>query len=254
MKQPDYERYARFYDYFELAGFDESAELNAFLDELFSINSVKTVIDFACGTGAQSIGLARKGYKVLAADINPAMIKIARQKAKRHGNLPISFRTADMVKARHGKADAAICIFNAIGHLNTQECKEFFCNAHNHLNDAGLFVADIFNLKALQSGAFEEYRYLSRELVIDSQIINHVRNCELDAKEGVVKVKSLTRCQNGSHNPVMIEDEWEMKVYEPEELRSMLEEAGFNEIMFFGPTGTEFEPHISDSILAVCQS
>lgn len=30
MKQPDYHNYARFYDYFELAGYDESEELNIF--------------------------------------------------------------------------------------------------------------------------------------------------------------------------------------------------------------------------------
>lgn len=253
MKQPDYEKYARFYDYFELAGYDESEELNIFLDELFNLNSVKTVVDFACGTGAQSIGLARKGYEVTASDKSKAMIQIAREKAEKHGDLPLSFFVADMIDANFGSFDAAICIFNAIGHLNSQECESFFKNVYGQLKAGGLFIVDIFNFTALQAGSFDDYSYLSRELVIDGQIINHVRNCELDQKKQVIRIKSMTRVQDGSHKATTISDDWEMKVYQADKIQSILEKSGFDEIVLFGPTGTEFEPEKSDCILAVCQ-
>lgn len=253
MKQPDYANYAAYYDYFELAGFDESEELNIFLNELFKINKVKTVVDFACGTGAQSVGLAKYGYQVTAADLSSEMLQIASKKAAKHKNLNLTFKVCDMVEAELGVFDAAICIFNAIGHLSRQRCRDFFANALRHLTIGGIFVVDIFNFQALVAGSFEEYNYMSRELLIDGQLINHVRNCELDEKERIISIRSKTRKQNGSHQPEEIDDSWQMQVYEQKELKSMLKEAGFKEIAFFGPTGCEFEPEKSDIILAVCQ-
>lgn len=253
MKQPNYDNYARFYDFFELAGYDESEELNIFLDELFQLNGVSTVVDFACGTGAQSIGLARLGYEITAADLNPQMLELAREKARKHGNLPLSFSQANMVSADFGIFDAAICIFNAIGHLTPEECQTFFNNARNHLRQGGIFVVDIFNYEALAAGAFAEYSYLNRELLLDGKLINHVRNCELNESDRTISIQSKTRCQNGSHRIEEIDDFWVMQVYDKAQLENMLKLSGFSEIQFFGPTGTEFEAGNSDSILAVCQ-
>ncbi len=253
MKQPDYANYAAYYDYFELAGFEESEELNIFLNELFKINKIKSVVDFACGTGAQSLGLAKYGYRVTAADLSSEMLQIARKKAEKHKNIDLIFRVGNMVEANFGIFDAAICIFNAIGHLTRQQCRDFFANAWRHLEKGGLFVVDIFNLQALVAGSFEEYGYMSRELLIDGQLINHVRNCELDEEHQIISIRSKTRRQNGTHQPEEIDDFWQMQVYEQKELKSMLKAAGFKEIAFFGPTGSEFEPEKSDIILAVCQ-
>lgn len=253
MKQPDYEQYARFYDFFELAGHEESEEINLFLNELFKLNGVETVLDFAAGTGAQSIGLARLGYKVTATDKSRAMIELAKEKATRHPGLKIDFQVGDMVTANPGVFDAAICIFNAIGHLSSDECVRFFKNAFENIKVKGLFVVDIFNLTAMLAGSFKEYNYLSRELVIDGEVINHVRNCELDEQRRLIKISSMTRLQDGSHDLKTITDDWEMKIYDCDEMRCMLETAGFSEIVFFGPTGSEFDPQKSDSILAVCQ-
>ncbi len=253
MKQPDYERYAEYYDFFELAGYEESEELNLFLNELFKINGVRTVLDFACGTGAQSIGLARMGYLVTAADISGKMLEIAQKKAAKYKKQPQKFVKSSMVDANLGNFDAVICIFNAIGHLDTVECRQFFKNAASHLHPGGIFVVDIFNLQALVNGAFAEYSYMSRELVVGGHLINHVRNCKLDSATRTIAVSSKTRRQDGSHRPEEIVDTWEMRVYDADELKGMLHEAGFNEIILFGATGTPFDPAESEVILALCQ-
>jgi len=250
LKQPDYSSYARFYDYFELAGHEESEELNAFLDELFRINGVKTVIDFACGTGAQSIGLARAGYHVTASDLNPEMLKIAAVKA---GKARIKFQVADMRSCDLGLYDAALCIFNAIGHLTKPECGVFFANAYRQLNPGGLLVADILNFTAMAGGAFEEYRYMSREAIIDGMLVHHARDCSLDLKRRQILIKSVTRWQDGINPPAEVAEDWQMQIYEAEELRQMLTIAGFSEIIFFGMAGCDFEPDSTDSILAICQ-
>lgn len=251
VKQPDYDSYARFYDYFELAGNEESEELNIFLDELFRINEVKTIIDLACGTGAQSIGLARKGYKVTASDLSSGMLAVAAKKAGK--KTPVKFVQADMRHEISGSFDAALCIFNAIGHLTPDQCRSFFKMVRNHLNPNGIFVFDILNFTAMQAGAFRQFKKLRKEAVIDEMLVQHVRSCKLDKKKRQVLVDSLTRWQDGVNPPGELQDNWQMQIYDNNELLQMLSEAGFSETVFFGATGTEFEPLQSETILAISQ-
>ncbi|GAB1353587.1 class I SAM-dependent methyltransferase [Erysipelotrichia bacterium] len=250
LRQPDYGVYARFYDHFELDGRSESKELNVFLDELFRLNGAKTVVDFACGTGAQCIGLAKAGYQVTACDLNPEMLKTAKIKARK---TPIKFMTGDMRDCDPGCFDAAICIFNAIGHLSKADCRVFFTNALQHLNPGGLLVIDILNFKAMAAGIFRDYKYMSREAIVDGMLVHHVRNCSLSRKTAQITVKSVTRWQDGFNPPQELYEDWQMQIYDDEELLAMLKDAGFAEIQLFGPTGSDFSSDTSDSILAVCQ-
>lgn len=250
LRQPDYSAYARFYDYFELAGREESEELNVFLDELFRINKVSSVVDFACGTGAQSIGLAKAGYKVTASDLNQEMLKIAARKA---GKTKIKFVNADMRTGILGNFGAAICIFNAIGHLSRPDCRLFFENAFKQLNQGGLLVVDILNFSAMAAGIFKEYKYMSREAIIDGMLVHHVRNCSFSRVRRQIRVKSVTRWQDGFNPPAEMHEDWQMQIYDADELQEMLHAAGFAEINLFGLTGTEFSAEKTDSILAICQ-
>mgnify|MGYP001159231485 FL=1 len=250
LRQPDYAAYARFYDYFELAGHEESEELNLFLDELFDMNNIESVVDFACGTGAQAIGLARAGYRVTAADLNSEMLKLARKKAK---GLKIKFIEADMRSADLGTHDAAICIFNAIGHLTRDECRDFFKNAINHLNPNGIFVTDILNFRAMQGKGLSQYRRMRREAVIDELLVQHSRKCTLLKADRQLRIESITRWQDGVHAPQEIIDDWQMQLYDSKELHEMLKAAGFREVSFFAAAGCEFDETTSENILAICQ-
>ncbi|PKL50749.1 MAG: hypothetical protein CVV42_01740 [Candidatus Riflebacteria bacterium HGW-Riflebacteria-2] len=250
LRQPDYASYARFYDYFELAGQDESEELNLFLDELFDINGIESIVDFACGTGAQATGLARLGYQVTAADLNAEMLKIAKKKAK---GLKVRFVKTDMRNARLGEHDAAICIFNAIGHLTRHECCAFFENARKHLNPNGIFVTDILNFRAMQGKAMAQYRRMRREAVIDDLLVQHSRTCSLLKEDRQLCIESITRWQDGIHAPQEIIDDWQMQLYDSDELQDMLTTAGFSEISFFAAAGCEFDDETSENIMAICQ-
>ncbi len=250
LQQPDYSLYAKFYDYFELAGHEESEELNIFLHELFSINGVKTVTDLACGTGAQSIGLARRGYRVIASDLNMAMLQVARKKA---GRRHVLFVQSDMRRPAVGQTDAVICIFNAIGHLSRNDCDRFLGEVYKQLDPGGIFVFDILNFSAMKTELFREYESMSREAIIDGLLVQHARQCRLDRRRRQIGIESITRWQDGRKKPGQLCDNWTMQIYDADELKLMLEKAGFREMVFFGPTGTEFDSETSDSILAVCQ-
>lgn len=65
---------------------DESMFRQFFGDDFREFIQGKTVIDFGCGTGGQSVQMARMGAgRVIGIDIQPAMVERARETAQRHG-------------------------------------------------------------------------------------------------------------------------------------------------------------------------
>ena len=81
--------------------------------------SAKTVADVACGIGTQALGLAARGYDVIASDISSGAVQRAsREAAGRH--LKIEFRVDDMSRLStyaDGCVDALVACDNAIPHL-----------------------------------------------------------------------------------------------------------------------------------------
>ena len=60
--------------------------INRVYDRLVkSIKPCYSVLDIGCGTGNLTVRILRKGAKVVAIDVNPDMIKIAKQKIEKSG-------------------------------------------------------------------------------------------------------------------------------------------------------------------------
>ncbi|MGB9724075.1 MAG: class I SAM-dependent methyltransferase, partial [Chloroflexia bacterium] len=79
----------------------------------------RSLLDAACGTGRHAIALARKGYRVVGADLSTAMLECARQNAREAG-VGVSFIQAGLGKlARHlaGPFDAVLCLGHSLPHL-----------------------------------------------------------------------------------------------------------------------------------------
>ena len=57
----------------------------------------KTVLEFGCGSGTNSIELARRGYLVTAVDLVELAIRRAREKARRAG-VKVDFRVGDFTR------------------------------------------------------------------------------------------------------------------------------------------------------------
>jgi 2-polyprenyl-3-methyl-5-hydroxy-6-metoxy-1,4-benzoquinol methylase len=82
---------------------------------------------------------------VTGSDISSGMLKIAKRKASQE-KLNIKFLQGDMRNIRVGKFDAAITIFNAIGHLTKAGFEKTMRNIYQNLNAGGIYVFDIINL------------------------------------------------------------------------------------------------------------
>jgi ubiquinone/menaquinone biosynthesis C-methylase UbiE len=86
------------------------------LDHILRQYGVRTVLDCACGTGIQSIGLAQKGYQVSASDISTRILERLREKA-RSKQLTMEIKRADFRNLKPWKGtkfDAVICCGNSL--------------------------------------------------------------------------------------------------------------------------------------------
>ena len=67
--------------------------------------SVARVLDAGCGTGQLSEELASRGCQVVAADISPSLLNLARSRIPEHLHKKIEFVAGDMVSSELGKFD-----------------------------------------------------------------------------------------------------------------------------------------------------
>ncbi len=118
---------------------------NRTIERMLKKYKVKTVLDLTCGTGSQVFHLLKRGFKVTGSDISKGMLKIAERKAKKE-KISIKFLRGDMRTINVGEFDAAITIFNAVGHLTKAGFEKTMRNIHRNLNDGGIYIFDILNL------------------------------------------------------------------------------------------------------------
>ena len=77
------------------------------------------VLDAGCGTGQLSEELASRGCQVVAADISPSLIQVARSRIPTHLQKNIEFVTGDMVSPELGSFDYVIAMDSLIYYNRT---------------------------------------------------------------------------------------------------------------------------------------
>lgn len=74
------------------------------------------VLDAGCGTGALAVEAARRGAEVVAVDISPTLVELARERADAQmmGEGQVSFRVGDMLDPAHGRFDHVVAMDSLI--------------------------------------------------------------------------------------------------------------------------------------------
>ena len=132
-----YSNFARVYD-----SLMESVDRKAWLEyiiSLFGDAKIERVADCACGTGALSIPLAKRGYKVTGLDASEEMLRIAAGNARAE-RVNVPFVCQDMRRlALHRPADAVL----GVNYLTLKGAESFFANAYAALREGGMLLFDI---------------------------------------------------------------------------------------------------------------
>ncbi len=79
------------------------------------------VLDAGCGTGAMAVELARRGAQVLAIDLSPTLVQLARERQPADlGSGRIEFRSGDMLDPALGEFDHVVAMDSLI-HYETPD-------------------------------------------------------------------------------------------------------------------------------------
>jgi SAM-dependent methyltransferase len=111
----------------------------------------RRALDVGCGTGKSFMPLVRRGYRVTACDISPAMVARARHRARGHG---VRIRVADMrrLPLLCPGADLVTCLDDAVNYLlDPGELRAALAGMRRNLRPGGLLVFDVNTLATYRS-------------------------------------------------------------------------------------------------------
>ena len=121
---------------------------------------IHTVLDLACGTGAMTCVLARRGYELIGVDLSEEMLAVAAEKARAlTGVIPPLFLQQPMEELDlYGTIDACICCLDSVNYVTRpRSLLRAFQRVHLFLMPGGLFIFDVNTpekLEGLDGGMF----------------------------------------------------------------------------------------------------
>lgn len=186
----------------------------------------KRILDLACGTGNVSEILAEEGYEVVGVDLSEGMIDQARRKARKR-SLPVEYHVQDAARLElPGPAfDLCISLFDSLNYiLDPDALASAISRVFAHLQPGGLFVFDVNSAFSLENGFFDQENMLSNER------LRYVWRSAYDPESRLctIAMRFFVRKPNG------VDDEFREThlqfAYREDELREMLQRAGFTEI------------------------
>jgi glycine/sarcosine N-methyltransferase len=137
------EHYHLIFENWEVSIARQSAALEQILDR--ECGPAARVLDCACGIGTQSLGLARRGFRVTGSDVSAAAVARARNEAlARALDLPLFVADMRELSSIPGGFDAVIAMDNALPHLETgSDLLGAACEIRTRLRPGGVFLASI---------------------------------------------------------------------------------------------------------------
>ena len=116
--------------------------------------AVHTVLDLCCGTGALSLGLAERGYELIAADASAEMLSVFQQKVFA---LPETVIPPMLLCQRaeeldlNDTVDAAVCCLDGFNYLSPAALEETLRRLHLFIAPGGRLCFDILSPERLRS-------------------------------------------------------------------------------------------------------
>ena len=221
MKQ--YSAFAQVYDKM-MHDVDRDAWI-AYLDGFLKEHDVHTVMDCACGTGANAIRLYKLGYHVTGNDVSPEMLIEARNNAFVQGAKGVIFICEDMRKLKiHKPIDAIVCVCDGVNYLaSIKDVESFFSHAAGCLKPGGLLLFDISSpykfRRILNMNTFteetDEYAYIWKN--------------NFDPESKLCEMSLTVFEKQGEHYKRFTESHLQ-RAHSVEELRAALKAAGFSDI------------------------
>lgn len=223
-----YEAIAPVYDDFT-AHHDYELWLGNLLPELERLGlDGDRLLDVACGTGKSFIPMLRRGWRVTASDISPAMVELARAKVGADADLSV----ADMRELPDfGKFDLVWCLDDAVNYLlSGAELERALSGMRRNLGPGGLLMFDVNALTAYRT-------FFAEEVVVERdgrRLVWKGRSTPAAEAGGIYEASFEVWPGEGGNEP-LIEPEMHRQRHFPEaEVLAGLENAGLECLEVFG--------------------
>ena len=205
----------------------------------------ETALDLACGTGSLSVLMAKKGYRVLGADISEEMLTAACDKAAELEEPPFFICQSMQELALPCAVDWIVCCLDGINYLtDPADCQKAFARCFGSLNKGGMLTFDInsaYKLKNLDGQVWldeNEDTYCVWRTEFDEEENICYYGVDLFTREGDVWLRDF--------------EEHRQYAYSADDLVQMLQEAGFTEIRLYADLSMDAPKEDSQRIFISC--
>jgi 2-polyprenyl-3-methyl-5-hydroxy-6-metoxy-1,4-benzoquinol methylase len=216
------EDYLYFYEQFLAERTPEEVER---IDELLELQRGAEILDCPCGHGRISNALAERGYRVTGLDVTELFLRRAREDACARG-VDVEYVHGDMRELPwQERFEGLVNWFTSFGYFSDEENKAVLRQFHNALAPGGRLVLETQNISRILLQPLPVHVVGERDddLMID--------RWELDAENARFLTERLVM-RGGRARKAHFSVRW----FTPPELRSWLEEAGFENVRMPGLT------------------
>lgn len=213
-----YAAFAEFYD--ALTENVDYTEIAAYYDRLNRAFGGKKgiLLDLACGTGSLSVLLSKMGYDVIGTDISPEMLN--RALSKEHSSIQYLCQSMTELDL-YGTIGAAVCSLDSINHLSgREEVLRAFERVSLFCEPGALFLFDV-------NTVYKHERILGNQcFVYETDSVYCVwQNEYLGGGKTEITLDFFSENREGLYE--RCSEEFFETAYPEEELRVLLERAGF---------------------------
>ncbi|MCB2204856.1 class I SAM-dependent methyltransferase [bacterium] len=172
-------------------------------------------LDLACGTGRHAFELARRGARVLAADLSPTLLAAAARKTQRYAG-SMQLLQADMrrLPISPHSLDAVLQLFTAFGYFRSdEENAAVIAGVRRSMKSGGMYLLDFLNAAQVRADLVPQ-----SEQRMNGVLVRQERRIHDDRVEKRITITS----DDGEH-----QFEESVRLFTLDDFRSMFQKNGF---------------------------
>ena len=243
-----YAEWARLYDCYYP---DRSSEVKFW--EVLAAPYGPCLLDLMCGTAEVSLELARCAYRVLGVDLSPAMLSVAAERLAAAAdyparNLSLAQGEAGALPVPDGTFDFVLVGGNgSFNHLDESRARAALRELSRVLRPRGGLGMELVNPHLLKEvypvRTFGPLRP-PPDVWVEKESHNHY-----DQEAGLFHIHQVAQYEIGGQRGEY-EVDFTLRVWNPDQIRAMLEEAGFGNVRTYGDYSLQpFDPVSSDLLI-----
>lgn len=187
-----------------------------FIEDSLGVAKGATVLDLACGTGAQAVGLSQRGYRVIGLDLSLSMLARASELAQQRSQ-KINFVQCDMREiAFEDTFDGIYCWNSSFGYFEEQKNIHVIRLVRRALRSGGRLLLDVVNRDFAVANAPSLVWFEGDGCVCMDEM-------SVDWITSRIRVKRTMMMDDGRTREI----EYTVRAYSLHELGKLLHDAGF---------------------------